>query len=185
MNLCGKRTIPCLLPQGRGQTFPTSGRFSLQRYIFFTKQRTCGCSFVNVFVKPNEQNRACSSYAMARNRRMKSNVFVKPNEQNRACSSYAMARKRRMKSNVFVKPNEQNRACSSYAMARKRRMKSNVFVKPNEQNRACSRYAMARKGRMKSNVPLGESAFLCYLLHNKLYHNAPKSIKLNKAKSRG
>ena len=26
------------------------------------------------------------------------NVFVKPNEQNRACSSYAMARKRRMKS---------------------------------------------------------------------------------------
>ncbi len=27
------------------------------------------------------------------------NVFVKPNEQNRACSSYAMARKRRMKSN--------------------------------------------------------------------------------------
>ena len=133
MNLCGKRTIPCLLPQGRGQTFPTSGRFSLQRYIFFTKQRTCGCSFVNVFVKPNEQNRACSSYAMAR----------------------------------------------------KGRMKSNVFVKPNEQNRACSRYAMARKGRMKSNVPLGESAFLCYLLHNKLYHNAPKSIKLNKAKSRG
>ena len=29
----------------------------------------------------------------------KTNVFVKPNEQNRACSSYAMARKRRMKSN--------------------------------------------------------------------------------------
>ena len=26
-------------------------------------------------------------------------VFVKPNELNRACSSYAMARKRRMKSN--------------------------------------------------------------------------------------
>ena len=36
---------------------------------------------------------------MARKRRMESNVFVKPNEQNRACSSYAMARKRRMKSN--------------------------------------------------------------------------------------
>ena len=132
MNLCGKRTIPCLLPQGRGQTFPTSGRFSLQRYIFFTKQRTCGCSFVNVFVKPNEQNRACSSYAMARKGRMKSNVFVKPNEQNRACSSYAMA----------------------------------------------------RKGSMKSNVLRWEGAFLCYLLHNKLYHNAPKSIKLNKIKSR-
>jgi len=30
------------------------------------------------------------------------NVFVKPNEQNRACSSYDMARKRRMKSKVFV-----------------------------------------------------------------------------------
>ena len=59
---------------------------------------------------------------------MKSNVFVKPNEQNRTCSSYAMARKRRMKSNVFVKSNDQNRACSSYAMARKRRMKSNVIV---------------------------------------------------------
>ena len=54
------------------------------------------------------------------------NVFVKPNEQNRACSRYAMARKGRMKSNVFVKPNEQNRACSRYVMARKGRMKSNV-----------------------------------------------------------
>ena len=54
-------------------------------------------------------------------------VFVKPNEQNRACSSYAMARKRRMKSKVFVKLNEQNRACSSYAMARKRRMKSKAM----------------------------------------------------------
>ena len=30
------------------------------------------------------------------------NVFVKPNEQNRACSSYAMARKGRMKSNTKV-----------------------------------------------------------------------------------
>jgi hypothetical protein len=30
------------------------------------------CNFIqNVFVKPNEQNRACSSYAMARKRRMK------------------------------------------------------------------------------------------------------------------
>ena len=60
-----------------------------------------GCFSTNVFVKPNEQNWACSSYAMARKRRMKANVFVKPNEQNRACSSYAMARKRRMKSNFF------------------------------------------------------------------------------------
>ena len=31
--------------------------------------------FLNVFVKPNEQNRACSSYAMARKRRMKSNLM--------------------------------------------------------------------------------------------------------------
>ena len=30
------------------------------------------------------------------------NVFVKPDEQNRACSSYAMARKRRMKSNFSL-----------------------------------------------------------------------------------
>ena len=35
---------------------------------------------------------------------MLTNVFVKPNEQNRACSSYAMARKRRMKSNVTAPP---------------------------------------------------------------------------------
>ena len=56
------------------------------------------------------------------------NVFVKPDEQNRACSSYAMARKGAMKWNLFVKPNEQNRACSSYAMARKRRMKSNFSL---------------------------------------------------------
>ena len=34
-----------------------------------------GCFSTNVFVKPNEQNRACSSYAMARKRRMKSNFF--------------------------------------------------------------------------------------------------------------
>ena len=32
----------------------------------------------------------------------KTNVFVKPNEQNRACSRYAMARKGRMKSNYFL-----------------------------------------------------------------------------------
>ena len=34
----------------------------------------------------------------------KRNVFVKPNEQSRACASYAEARKRRMKFNHFVKP---------------------------------------------------------------------------------
>ena len=56
---------------------------------------------------------------MARKGAMKWNLFVKPNEQNRACSSYAMARKGAMKWNIFVKPDEQNRACSIYAMARK------------------------------------------------------------------
>ena len=45
---------------------------------------------------------------------VKRNVFVKPNEQSRACASYAMARKRLLKTNVFVKPNEQSRACASY-----------------------------------------------------------------------
>ena len=32
------------------------------------------------------------------------NVFVKPNEQSRACASYAMARKRLLKTNRFAKP---------------------------------------------------------------------------------
>ena len=47
------------------------------------------------------------------------NVFVKPNEQCRACSNIVMARKRTFrgtKKNVFVKPNEQHRACSNVAM---------------------------------------------------------------------
>ncbi|WP_415966652.1 hypothetical protein [Alistipes communis] len=56
---------------------------------------------------------------------MKFNVFVKPNEQSRACASYAEAGKRRMKFNVFVKPNEQSRACASYAEAGKRQLKTN------------------------------------------------------------
>ena len=49
------------------------------------------------------------------------NVFVKPNEQCRACSDIVMARKRTFrgtKKNVFVKPNEQCRACSDIVMAR-------------------------------------------------------------------
>ena len=49
------------------------------------------------------------------------NVFVKPNEQRRACSDIVMARKRTFretKKNVFVKPNEQCRACSTIVMAR-------------------------------------------------------------------
>ena len=31
-------------------------------------------------------------------------IFVKPNEQNQACSSFAMTRKRGMKSKYYVKP---------------------------------------------------------------------------------
>jgi len=37
------------------------------------------------------------------------NVFGKPNEQNQACLSFAMAGKGRKKSNVFGKPNEQKK----------------------------------------------------------------------------
>ena len=55
---------------------------------------------------------------------MKSNVFVKPDEQNKARFHSAMARKGAMKWNVFVKLNEQNKARFNSAMARKRRMKS-------------------------------------------------------------
>ena len=57
----------------------------------------------------------------------KRKVFVKPNEQNRACSGYAMARKRAMKRKVFVKPNGQSESCSSNAMARKRALKWNIL----------------------------------------------------------
>ena len=35
---------------------------------------------------------------------VKRNVFVKPNEQSRACASYAVARKRLLKTNLFDKP---------------------------------------------------------------------------------
>jgi len=42
---------------------------------------------------------AVTSVTLGMKREGKKNVFVKTNEQNRACSSYAMARKRRMKSN--------------------------------------------------------------------------------------
>ena len=45
---------------------------------------------------------------------VKRNVFVKPNEQSRACASYVMARKRLLKTNVFVKPN--SRAALARAM---------------------------------------------------------------------
>ena len=47
------------------------------------------------------------------------NVFVKPNEQNKARFNSAMARKGAIKWNVFVKPNEQNKARFNSVMARK------------------------------------------------------------------
>ena len=62
------------------------------------------------------------------------NVFVKPNEQCRACSNIVMARKRTFrgtKKNVFVKPNKQCRACLNVVMARKRTFrgtKNNIFL---------------------------------------------------------
>ena len=56
------------------------------------------------------------------------NVFDKPDEQNRACSGSAMARKGALKRNVFVKPDEQSQACLSFAMARKGAMKWNNIL---------------------------------------------------------
>ena len=62
------------------------------------------------------------------------NVFVKPNEQCRACSNIVMARKRTFRGtqkNVFVKPNKQCRACLNIVMARKRTLggtKNNIFL---------------------------------------------------------
>ena len=47
------------------------------------------------------------------------NVFVKPNEQNRACSSYAMARKRRMKSNEMKQILSNNSTTFHYSRDRK------------------------------------------------------------------
>jgi len=38
-----------------------------------------------------------------RNISTEENLFVKPNGQNRACSSYAMARKGAMKENILIK----------------------------------------------------------------------------------
>ena len=66
-----------------------------------TKGLPCRFLFLNVFVKPDEQSRACLSCAMARKRRMKSNVFVKPDEQSRACLSSVMARKGGRKPIIF------------------------------------------------------------------------------------
>ena len=63
---------------------------------------------------------------------MKSNVFVKPDEQNKARFNSAMARKGAMKWNVFVKPDEQNKARFNSAMARKGAIKWNSKIIINE-----------------------------------------------------
>ena len=63
---------------------------------------------------------------------MKSNVFVKPDEQNKALFNSAMARKGAMKWNIFVKPYEQNKARFNSAMARKGAMKWNSKMIINE-----------------------------------------------------
>ena len=55
---------------------------------------------------------------------VKRNVFVKPNEQSRACASYAMARKRLLKTNHFVKPSAIEPA--RIAETRNGRKKSNL-----------------------------------------------------------
>ena len=55
---------------------------------------------------------------------VKRNVFVKPNEQSRACASYAMARKRLLKTNHFVKPSAIEPA--RITEARNGRKKSNL-----------------------------------------------------------
>ncbi|OYP46509.1 hypothetical protein CIK96_05660 [Prevotella sp. P4-98] len=68
---------------------------------------------------------------MARRGAMKCNVFVKPDEQNKARFNSAMARKGAVKRNVFVKPNEQNKARFNSAMARKGAVKrNNLHLKP-------------------------------------------------------
>ena len=54
---------------------------------------------------------------------VKRNVFVKPNEQSRACASYAMARKRLLKTNRFAKPSAE----PNYAETRNGRKKFKAF----------------------------------------------------------
>ncbi|OYP39936.1 hypothetical protein CIK90_02760 [Prevotella sp. P5-126] len=68
---------------------------------------------------------------MARKGAMKWNVFVKPDEQNKARFNSAMARKSAVKRNVFVKPDEQSSVHLNSAMARKGAVKRNdLYLKP-------------------------------------------------------
>ena len=65
---------------------------------------------MNVFVKPNEQRRACSNIVMARIGNRQHGALSEVERQN------ALFEER--EKNVFVKPNEQRRACSNIVMAR-------------------------------------------------------------------
>ena len=73
---------------------------------------------------------------MARKGAMKWNIFVKPNEQNRACSSYAMARKRAMKWNdLHLRPRVESitddNVESNYSMTKKYSSKRSEFLRYN------------------------------------------------------
>ncbi len=67
----------------------------LRNILFTTRQDE---ERVTLATEEMTQTRTTTRYAK------KKNVFVKPNEQNRACSGYAMARKRRMESNYSIVP---------------------------------------------------------------------------------
>ena len=85
-------------------------------------------------------------------RNKKRTVFVKPNEQSRACSDIVMARKRTFrgtrKEQFSLSPMNkvelvQTLSWRENALFEER--KRTVFVKPNEQCGACSNIVMARK----------------------------------------
>ena len=59
---------------------------------------------------------------------VKRNVFVKPNEQSRACASYAMARKRLLKTNHFVKPNAEPNEVRAMPRREMEERNSRIFV---------------------------------------------------------
>ena len=64
----------------------------------------------NVFVKPNEQHRACSDIVMTRIGNRQHGALGEMERQN--------ALFKELEKNVFVKPNEQGRACSNVVMTR-------------------------------------------------------------------
>ena len=74
MRACRAGEIEFLLFITNRSLVPEQILFDCWADVFFVGLKTKrATSRTNVFVKPNAQNRACSSYAMARKRRMKSN----------------------------------------------------------------------------------------------------------------